>query len=108
MSPFDLVNILNEKKPHDKGEVLLDYNAWMVNAVLSNNRETVFFANEMNKYYDLSKDQQYEFYLNGIPKGKRFGKWNRKSESSEMINIVMDFYDINRRTAEQYLSLMND
>lgn len=108
MTPFEVVTLLNEKKDHEKEEVLLGYNPWVINIALSNHRETVFFANEMNKYYDLTKEQQYNFYWHGIPKGKRFGKWNRKSESSEMINILMDFYCINRRTAEQYLSLMTD
>lgn len=109
MSPFDIAKHLNTKTNLEKGEVLAVYNAWIVDLVLSGHQQTVLFANEMNKY-DLTKEQQYDFYFNGIPKGSRFAPWNKKESqcSPDDLEIVMSLFDINKKTAERYLSLLSD
>ena len=110
MSPFDIINIINEKKEHDTGEVLADYAPFIVNRGLSNTMDTLFFAAEMSKYAHLGKDVQFAFYLNGIPKGKRFGKWNKppKAEDIELINKVCNAYSVNEKIAKRYLTLLSE
>jgi hypothetical protein len=105
---FDVVNLINEKKPYEWEEIESAYNSWMINHALSNHQQTVLFANECNKYYDLSKKQQFDFYYNAIPKSKRFGKWHKKVANSEDVERVSEYYCINNRLAEQYLSLLNE
>src|ERR1035437_1575436 len=110
MSPFDIVSkVFNEKQTHDKDEVLATYPAWVINKALSNTMDTMFFSAEMNRYSALDNDMQYAFYLNGIPKGKRFGKWNKIDTSEkELLNNVCRLYSVNTIVAKQYLTLLSE
>jgi hypothetical protein len=105
-TPFDIIKHINEKTALEFD--MKDYNPFMVNRGLSNTIDTLFFAEVMNKYYTLDKDIQYAFYFNGIPKGKRFGKWNKSSEINTNIELIMNEYKVNIRVAASYLKLMND
>jgi hypothetical protein len=109
MSPFDIVKILNEKTTHDTEEVLADYNAWIINRAMSSTVDGLIFANEMTKFSHLDKDIQYSFYLYGIPKGKRFGKWNKADTTDlELINTLCKTLVCNQAIAKKYLSLLSD
>lgn len=102
---FDIVKHLNEKGDIDLN--MQEYSPWIINKALSFHRDTVFFANEMNRFHELSKEAQYVFYKEGIPKGKRFGKWV-KADKSELIELLKSHYHINNSVAEQYSSLLSD
>lgn len=103
---FDIANSLN-----DKTEIEYDiskYDPFMINRFMSNTMSTIFFAEAMNRYYHLSKTQQRDFYLYGIPKGKRFGKWNKKISINTDTQMIMNYYHCNLKVAESYLKLMNE
>lgn len=82
-----------------------DYNAFIINRGLSNNIQTVLFANEMNRYNFIPKDWQYSFFWNGIPKGKRFDKWAKKT-SDDVIETIQSCYHINKLRAEEYAKIL--
>jgi hypothetical protein len=105
MKLFDVVNGINSHEG-DIDEMVAAYNPWMINSALSMNRETVLFANEMNRCYDLTNRQQFLFYWGVVPKGKRFGKWQKQDETEEDINNIAHVYGVNLRLAEQYLKLL--
>ena len=109
MTPFDIISIINEKKAHDRENVLADYNIWLINRALSNMMDTALFSQEMSQYNHLDKDIQFDFYFYGIPKGKRFGKWNKKDTTDELlINSICESLKCNQVIAKRYLSLLND
>src|SRR5271169_1959296 len=68
--------------------------AYIVNRCLSYFPDTIFYAQEMNMRSSLDGRPQYEFYLNGIKKGKRFAR-GMKSDNSEYLAIVKDYYGFN-------------
>lgn len=103
---FDIVNHLNEKTKFDFD--VKEYSPWIINKSLSFHNQTIHFANEMNKFSTLDKDIQYKFYLLGIPKGKRFGKWQKKSVAPEVIKFISRIYNVNATIAAQYASLMSE
>ena len=107
MTPFDIINTINNKSEHDKTEIVESYSPFVINRGLSMHRDTVLFANEMNRCYSLDKDQQFDFYYNAIPKGKRYGKW-AKAEAEELeITNIMSLFVINRKQAEEYRRLFS-
>ncbi len=109
MTPFDIVNIVNEKKEFDREELIKCYNPWIINKALANSMDTLLFAEQMNLYYQLSKDAQFDFYFNGIPKGKRFSKWFKENKDEEdIINILMQRFCCNRNLAKKYLALLSE
>lgn len=106
-SPFDYINTINNKTPQIEMDSvgMLDYNPFIINRGLSNNIQTVLFANEMNRYSFIPKNWQYDFYWYGVPKGKRFDKWAKKN-SDDDINSIKEYYHINRMRAEEYMKIL--
>ena len=105
-SPFDWLQSINLKTEIDESLIEKEYNPFMVNRGLSYFNDTVFWANEMNMKSFLDKDMQYKFLLNTVKKGKRFGKW-AKSEKDETIDMLVEFYQVNRQRAQEISRLLN-
>lgn len=110
MNFFDFINAINVTKvdlikedPHNEK----DYNAFMVNRGLSLFPDTIFFANEMNRYANTPKDWQFAFYLNAIKQKKRFSKWHKKDKDSDDIKLVMQAYNYSALRASEALSLIS-
>lgn len=107
MTPFDIINIINEKKDHDRSEVCSYYNPYIINRGLSMVKDTLFFANELNQRSQLDKDIQFDFLFNSVPKGKKWGKWMKPDSLETDLYAVMRHFRINRSVGEQYLKLLS-
>lgn len=109
LSPFDIINAINEKK----GELAEDelqqfYSPWVVNRGLSNTRDTVLFSNEMNRLWALPKDMQFAFLYHGIPRKRRFGKWNKLNEDKNSIDLILERYPhYSRKRAKEVIPLLS-
>lgn len=110
MSPFDFLNAINYTKEDlfSDPQAEKDYNAFMVNRGLSYFADTIMWSNEMNKYADLDKKMQFDFYVNAIPKRKRFSKWHKKDISTDKLKSIMNCYKYNETKALEVLDLLSD
>jgi len=109
MTPFDLINSINNKTNIDwDSAVEKSYSPFIINRGLSFNLQTILFANVMNRFPQLDKKMQYDFYFRGIPKGKRFDKWQKKLEPTGNESLVMAFYSINIDKATEALRILSD
>lgn len=106
LSPFDIASIINEKKGLLDESEMGDYSPYMLNRIMSNTQDTVFFANEMNMAWQLSKDMQFAFYYHGLPKKRRFGKWNKNSDDSDAIDLIKEYYGYSTNKAKDVLSIL--
>jgi len=108
MSPFDYLNTINYTKENimkdDVDEKI--YNAFLINRSLSYFPDTCVIANEMNKYHHLDNRLQYDFLINIIRQRKRFSKWI-KPETSEDVEVIMEYYGYSNEKARQALPLFN-
>jgi hypothetical protein len=105
MSPFDIASHINDKKGVLDVEEI-GYNAYVINKVLSNTADSVLFANEMNRHWGLTNQQQFDFYYHGLPKKKRFGKWHKNQDDTESLNLIQEYYGYSRKRAKDVLSLL--
>ena len=107
MNPFEYMNSIN----YTKKDIMVDditeksYNPFMVNRSLSYFQDTVFFANEMNRYHHLDHKLQFQFLINIIRKRKRFSKWNKPELDSDM-DVVKEYYGYSNEKARQALTLL--
>lgn len=105
MNPFDVVKNIN-----NKDGVLPDVTGvpmFMVNRAFSNTRDTVLFANELNKTR-LTPEQQYRFLYHAIPKNpKRYGAWNKMTSADDDVKLIMELYGYSRRKAEEVYPLFD-
>ena len=108
MSPFEFLNSIN----HSKKDVMVDdlteksYNGFMVNRSLSYFPDTVGFANVMNQYHHTDNKLQYHFLINIIRKRKRFSKWMKPEQVSD-IEAIKQYYGYSNEKAKQVFSLLS-
>lgn len=105
-SPFDYINSIFYKNKKDD---LNGYVSFIVNRGLSYHSDCVYYANEMNRYYNsLQPDQQYEFLYLTVKKGKRpFQKWS-KQQKDDNIELLQEYYKCNRQKAIEILAIINN
>ena len=111
MNPFEFLNSINYNKndlmsDQEEQEIETKYNSFLVNRSLSYFPDTVAVSNEMNRYHHLDNKLQYHFLLNMVRKRKRFSKWMKVDEMSD-IEVVKKYYGYNNIKAKQALSLLS-
>ena len=108
MNPFEYLNTIN----YSKKDIMVDdmteksYNSFMICRSLSYFPDTVQFANLMNQYHHLDNKLQYHFLINIIRKRKRFSKWIKPEQLSD-IEVVKQYYGYSNSKAKQVLSLLS-
>jgi hypothetical protein len=84
------------------------YSPFMVNRALSYYKDTVLWANEMNKYPSLDKKLQADFLLNTVRAYKRpYSKWYKKAKSSDL-DTVKEYYGYSDAKAVEALKILSD
>ena len=102
-SPFDYIkNISKNEYP----TTMEGYSSWIVNSSLSMRKDTVFYANEINKYHHLPDQMQFDFYYHSLGGNNLFAKWLKAPQvDTESIKV---YYDVSNRVAEMYSRVIND
>ena len=108
MNPFTYVNEITNGKKHIMVDDIAEkaYNPFMVNRGLSYFHDTVLMANEMNRYHQIDKRLQFDFLINIVRKKKRFSKWLKTEENSE-IEVIKEYYGYSNEKARQIHSLLS-
>ena len=100
LSIFDLANdifthgTLIEKWVEQKGEMPPQWSTYMILRILSEHHDCIFFANELNKHWQLPDEMQWRFLKNLVVKKKRYGwtKKTRKEEEKEPIALLAEYF----------------
>jgi hypothetical protein len=110
MTPFDFINAIcdNKRNLFEDPTASKDYLPYIVNRGLSYFPDTVMYANEMNRLSFIDKDWQFFFFLNTIPKRKRFSKWAKKDASSESMLLVKEYFKYSDEKAKEALTVLSD
>jgi hypothetical protein len=103
-SPFDFAASIDNK--NNFRDELEGYTPFMVNRIYSQYRETVLFANEINKY-SIDNLLHYDFWYNAIPKKKRFAKWGKSEYDEKAISMIMEYYQMSHEKALSVVDLVN-
>lgn len=82
-----------------------EYMPFLINRTLSYFPELIDLCQEMNLCSDLPNIMQYHFYLNTVPRGKRFKKWDKKDYSKDL-DVVKEYYQYSTREALDALQIL--
>ena len=106
-NPFQYLNAINDTKQDLMVDDMAEksYNSFMVNRGLSYFKDTVLFANEMNRHHHLDSRLQFDFLINIIRKRKRFSKWIKPDTLSD-VEVVKEYYGYSNQKARQVLTLL--
>ena len=108
MNPFEYANAINYTKKNIMVDDLAEkaYLPYMINRQLSYFPDTVLAANEMNRNHHLDNRLQFDFFINIIRKRKRFSKWFKPEQISDL-EIVKEYYGYSNEKARQILTLLS-
>lgn len=107
MNLSEFLNSIN----YSKKNIMVDsqsekaYAPYVVNRCLSYFPDTLLHANEMNRLNFLDKRVQYDYYLLSIRARKRFSKWLKKEESSD-IDLVKEYFGYSDKRAREALRVL--
>ena len=102
-NPFDFVKSITETK-----QDIFEGNEKEYNAFVINNVDCVFVVHALSKYPELSKEVQYQYLLNSIEKKKRYGKWVKKDNLPEELELIKEAFGYSDTKALAALPLFND
>ena len=108
MNPFKFTDAIN----YTKEDIMIDditekaYNPFLINRSLSYFPDTVLAANEMNRNHHIDNRLQFDFFINIIRKLKRFSKWFKPEQISDL-EIVKEYYGYSNEKARQILTLLS-
>ena len=116
LSPFDFVNAINFTKQDlfkaDSFSGIREYHSeseyarFIINKSLSYFPDTILFANLANTCLtNVPNYSHFDFLRFGITKKKRFSKWAKPIENDDL-NLIMQYYQVNREKAEDVLKLL--
>lgn len=118
---FDFVKAINQKiAPNTEVQSLIDgdefskvvekdFVPYLTNRNFSQFPDTLFAANEMNRYWRLSNRAKFLFYYHGIPQKKRFTQWAKGAKDEhEHLELIKEFYDYSDAKAMEVLPLLTD
>ena len=108
-SPFDYAtSILQTKKQMIVDDLTeKDYAPFLVNRALSQHKDCLLFANEMNRRHHLDKKMQFDFLLNTVRSMKRpFAKW-AKAETNDDLECIKLVYGLSDSKARDALRLLS-
>lgn len=109
MNPFEYLKAINETKK----DIMVDdiaekeYNPFIINRGLSFFKDTILYANEMNRHHHLDHRVQFDFFINIIRKKKRWSKWIKTSEVDNL-QLIKEYYGYSNEKAKSVLSLLSN
>lgn len=110
-NPFDYITAISSNKDiirtSDNPELAeKQYPAFMTNRGLSYFPDTILHANEMNMMSHLDSLLQNDYLLNSIRPRKRFSKWAKKRENSD-IEAIKEYYGFGYSKAVQACNVLS-
>ena len=104
---LNTINLSKENMIDEDPDLESQYPPFIVNKCLSGQMDSLMFANEMNKFPQLDKKLQYDFFINSLRKRKRFSPWLRKDKIKH-IEAVRRYYGFSTEKAEQALNILSN
>ena len=92
------------------------YEKWRTNVILSNHKDTLFQANEMNINSHLSDKLHYHYLFYSIRKQNRYGKKKTDADKkfeqqlkqeAEIISLIQEYYKYNIVRAKEAYKILN-
>ena len=114
---FDFVKDLSYDKKNLAGSIKeatgsfpKEYVPYVVLKAFGNSPDTVLIANEINVRFPLiDTEHQYEFFLYGIPKKKRFNKFfSEDKKYAKRIQAIANYYECGSNDAKANYRLFSE
>jgi len=85
-----------------------DYTPYMLAKFFSMGQGGIFYANEVNRLPNMSKQMSYDFFIHAIRKGKQYNPWAKGEKQEENVAMLMQYFQVNEQVAESYMKCISD
>ena len=110
ITPFDFVSAASFSKENimeTEGDE--KYIPAIVDKAFSYFPDSILYANALNNYhFDLTKQMQFQYYINTLRRRKRFSKWYKPEPDDALLETICRKYNCNKKVAKEYLLLFSD
>jgi hypothetical protein len=107
VSPFDYITAVSFTKDHSLIEENPEgYKPFLTNRALSYFVDSIFDAQEMNLRPGIPNEWAFDYFINSLPKRKRFSKW-AKPIANEDVEAVMEYFGYSQDRAIQAISVLS-
>lgn len=109
MSKFgEYLKSIGETKENIMGFDSSEYVPFLINRSMSYFPDTFWYAATMNRHGGIvPKETQYMYYLDSIPKRKRFSRWAKKNDD-KLIKPIMEIYSCSEKKAFEYINILTE
>lgn len=101
-----LTDLSYNKKNLLTEETESQYAPYIINRFLSMDVSTIMYANEMNLRSQLPKRMQYDYYIHGIKKQKRYFKYY-KTTKEKNIDLIKEYFNYTEKHAKEILTIFS-
>ena len=103
---WDYVNaVTHSKKDIWESTSEAEYDNFTMNRAISMYVDTVLYAQEMNRYPDIAKKLNFDYYINSLRPMKRYSKWPKKQKDDDLEAVKAYYgYNVLKRTDKSNLS----
>ena len=112
---FDHVNHINEKQTKGYWDTLSEedrktWSTYMIHRFLSMEPAFIEIINELQKY-TLDPEMVYKFYIDVLPKGKRWLKYVKNKQAAkydtDFIQLLSKHYEVSILEVTEYVGMMS-
>jgi hypothetical protein len=111
MNIWNITKILANKTEFDESLYKAKkYKQFSINRYFSRSINTVFIAQDADILHNsIPNDIHAHFISSSIPKNMkhRVPNFSKKNDISDIIKLLMNYYQVNQKIAQQYLSIMS-
>lgn len=109
MSKFgEYLKSVGETKENIMGSDSSEYVPFLINRSMSYFPDTLWYTVAINRHGGMiPKEIQYMYYLESLPKRKRFSRWAKKKED-KMVKPIMEMYLCSEKKAWEYINLLTE
>ncbi len=112
MALFDFLDAINHIKKTDVYDddplAHKEYKPFVINKFLAQHIDCILYVNEMNQRPHCDSEMQFHYFINSLRKKKRFAKKWHKSELSDDIGCIQEYYNYSRKKAEDALKILSN
>ena len=107
---FDYLSALNSSKENllqtDDPEVQKGFDPFMTRRGLAQSKDTLVFAQQMNKLHAVTPWMQWSYAFHSIPARKRYDKWSKKGPVDPDVKMLSEYFYISMEKASEYVRFL--
>ena len=116
-SLFDHLDAIYAKQDPNYFNTLSDadkktWSNYMINRFISMNSNQIDIVNYIQRYTTIPPEMLYRFYIDMIPRGRKFNKYVKNSieekYDGQLVDLMVEYFECSLKEAKEYLDILSE